>query len=224
MGSFALQAWTRIVAMSHCYTLASWTAAVFCRFRHPAILSKRQRTGALQNLRPCVRFIENAPGGRPQGPFKIKKPSQNAGKTLKVNKGKLRVFETPPGVTRFIPQSRRQKDQKTFILNHFTHVSTLQFMSFFTPKNTRFMPDFHQRQFVNKSQRFCSVHANPRVSTFSFFLFPSLPAPPACRISHPSRPPPQLYPSHPSHLSLFKRHGGHGASVFCVFRGLSLKL
>jgi hypothetical protein len=43
------------------------------------------------NLQPAT-FNLQLVRSRPQGPFKIKKPSLNARKTLKVNKGKLRVI------------------------------------------------------------------------------------------------------------------------------------
>jgi len=92
-GSFALQAGARIMAMSHCYALASWTAAVFCRFRRDSHSLKRQRTGALQNLRHglvCQSATEAAvarrsttkAAGPPQGPFKIKNLLQKKSKLV----------------------------------------------------------------------------------------------------------------------------------------------
>ena len=56
--------------------------------------------------------------------FKIKKPSPNAQKLLKVNKGQLRLYDTPAGGPPFYPPIPPQKDTKSFIINHFTHVPT----------------------------------------------------------------------------------------------------
>jgi hypothetical protein len=61
LGSIPLNDGMRTLAMSHGGALASWTAAVLCRFRPPGAYSKRQRTGALHNLRQCqcpVRSIQ----------------------------------------------------------------------------------------------------------------------------------------------------------------------
>jgi hypothetical protein len=57
----------------------------------------------------------------------------------KVMQGKASVFDPPRGVPRFIPFMHRPVDSKAFILGHIIQFSTLQFISFFTPKNLRFM-------------------------------------------------------------------------------------
>ena len=87
--------------------------------------------------------------------FKIKKPSQNARKQLKVNKGQLRLHDTPTGGPRLARQIRCPIGSKSFIFSRFHHIPTARFWSFLPPKNLRFMNDFSQRQFVNNSQRFC---------------------------------------------------------------------
>ncbi len=72
----------------------------------------------------------------PQFIFTNKNPSPTVRKTLKVNKGNLRVFGTPPGVARFIPHIHRPGNAKAFIFNHF-----LRFQPFnsgrFLPQKTR---------------------------------------------------------------------------------------
>jgi len=59
---------------------------------------------------------------------------------------------------------------KTFIFNHFAHIPMVNFMSFLTPKNLRFMTDFCSSQFVNNSQRFCLRFC--QTPHPHFFLFP----------------------------------------------------
>ena len=79
-------------------------------------------------------FAANGHGGRPQGPLKIKKPSPNAQKLLKVNKGQLRLFDTPGGV----PPSRAQRPAPVttnpFIFNHFVPHSIDKRDRFLPPK------------------------------------------------------------------------------------------
>jgi hypothetical protein len=55
---------------------------------------------------------------------------------------------------------------KTFIFNHFARFPMVQWMSFLTPKNLRFMTDFHQHQFVHKSQKIC-VHLRLKTASLS---------------------------------------------------------
>jgi hypothetical protein len=109
----------------------------------------------------------------PQGPFKIKNPSQNARKTLKVNKGKLRVFDTPPGGPTFIFHIHRPGNAKNFIFNHFTSVPTVQSISFLPPKNLQFMSDFQQRQFINKNQRNLVSYLTQHATRAFLTLFPA---------------------------------------------------
>ena len=108
-----------------------------------------RRTGRISSI---VNF-------RPQRPFKIKKPSPNAKKLLKVNKGQLRLYDTPRA-QKFICQNRPQKNTKALILLCFIHFPTVKCMSFFTPKNLRYMNDFQQCKLLNKSQRTLAIIAS----------------------------------------------------------------
>ena len=93
--------------------------------------------------------------------LKIKNPSPNAKKLLKVNKGKLRVFGTLPGV----PSKSAAHHHQQNVTCHYTGATCANSkfkihhskLSQFTPKNTRFMPFFCQRQFVNNSQRTLAI-------------------------------------------------------------------
>jgi hypothetical protein len=53
--------------------------------------------------------------GRPQGPLKIKTPSQNVRKIGKPKQGKASVFAPPTGGPCFIPLIQRPGNAKTFI-------------------------------------------------------------------------------------------------------------
>ena|SRR3984957_10076311 len=83
--------------------------------------------------------------------FKSKKPSRNAKKLLKVNKGKLRVFDTPRGVSQKNPVLR----YPLYITNHWPSVTFRKAKSKihhlkpgkFTPQNLRLMPYFRRSQF-----------------------------------------------------------------------------
>ena len=85
--------------------------------------------------------------------FKIKKPSPNTKKLLKVNKGQLRLYDTPGGPLFYSPLMHRPGNAKSFIFNHFIHVPTVQFRSFLTPKMMQFMSVFQACKLLNKCQK-----------------------------------------------------------------------
>jgi hypothetical protein len=62
--------------------------------------------------------------------FKIKNPSQDAGKIGKVMQGKARVFAPPGGSPPFYPHTHRPMNAKAFIFNLFTHFSLPDLVSF----------------------------------------------------------------------------------------------
>jgi hypothetical protein len=102
---------------------------------------KKEVTARWSLAPPCKRpdVGGRRQGGRPQGPFKIKTPSQNVRKIGKPMQGDASVFHTPPGVPDFTLHIQRSGNAKILYFSHFAHVPTVQFISFFTPKNLRFM-------------------------------------------------------------------------------------
>ena len=148
----------------------------------PEVRSQKKKSQAGGRWRGLARQSTTKAAGRPQGPFKIKKPSQNVRKIGKIMQGKASISAHPGG--RFIPKSHRQKDKKSFIFNHISHVPTSQIMSFFTPKNMQFLT-YSQRLLIIKTgipplnsrlQLFpCRTqHAstNPSIHLFFFVSFP----------------------------------------------------
>jgi len=146
--------------------------------RHSVILSKK--SASICEIHPpqycpssAMLLWRTGYGGRVCGSnpvFKIKNPSQNAQKLLKVNKGQLSLVDTPRGVCQSTCQNRPQKNAKAFIFNGIIRFLTVKIMSYFTPKKPRFMNGFRQRQFVNIIQRFCVCSCQPLRP--HFFLFP----------------------------------------------------
>jgi len=66
--------------------------------------------------------------------FKIKKPSQNARKQLKVNKGQLRLHDTPTGVPAWPAKSVARLAQKALFSAVFTTFQPLDFGRFYPRK------------------------------------------------------------------------------------------
>ena len=71
---------------------------------------------------------------------------------MKVIQGNSRVFETPPGGPPINLPKSSAKECKSPCFQGNIHFFAARFCVVFSPNNTRFMPDFHQRQFVNNSQ------------------------------------------------------------------------
>ena len=131
--------------------------------RHSVILSKK--SASICEIHPpqycpssAMLLLRTGYGGRVCGSnpvFKIKNPSQNAQKLLKVNKGQLSLVDTPRGVCQSTCQNRPHKNAKVLIFNGIIRFLTVKLMSYFTPKNLRFMPYFLRNQFINIIQSFC---------------------------------------------------------------------
>jgi hypothetical protein len=84
--------------------------------------------------------------------FKIKKTSQNVQRIGKVMQGKAMVFAPPRGVPPIILPKPSAKERKSPYFHGFYPFFSVKRMSFFTPKNLRFMAFFLQFQIVNQSK------------------------------------------------------------------------
>jgi hypothetical protein len=79
--------------------------------------------------------------------LKSKTPSPDARKKLKVNLGKLSVFDTPGGPRKIIPKIHQNIGQ--------TQKKRTKKPCGFAPKTIQILTSFHQHNKINKSQRFC---------------------------------------------------------------------